>query len=601
MTSSSDAIAAAAGLRASSSLNTAPVPRRRGRRRIDRNTLGYTLVLLFIAFVVVYPILLLLYQSFQVGAFGTTTVWGLENWRVVLSEPGMREAIFNTLTLTATRQLISFAIGVPIAWLLARTNIPGRYWLEFGFWVAFFLPSLTCTLGWILLLDPNYGLLNSLMMKLPFIEAPPFDIFSWWGIVFAHLAGSTLAIKVMLLTPAFRNMDASLEEASRAAGASTPGTLRRIVIPIMGPVILVVFLMGTIRSMEAFETELILGAPRQIEVYSTLIYRQIFDVTPQYGVATAMSMIVLIILLPFIGLQQWLTNRRNHTTISGKYTGRLHRLGRWRLPLFWLLVALLLAITLLPVSFVVLGTFMKIFGYFTLPSGALTTANWAAALQNPQLFEAFKTTILIAGGAAFVAMTTFSLVAYISIRTRFALRGVLDFLTWLPSTIPGIVVGLGFLWLFLGTPIFRPLYGTIWALIIAVALGGMTLGVQIIKTSLVQIGKELEEASAASGAAMFHTFRRIVLPLIAPAVLVVGLLIFASATREISLVALLATGSVKPLSMLQLNYMEDGRYEFATVMGVLILMLTLSAALLSRLISIRLGAGGKDAPSEKKA
>ena len=133
-------------------------------------TLFYSFVLLLVAFVVIYPIVLLSYQSFQVGQFGTPTVWGLENWRAALTEPAMREAIVNTLTLTVARQVMSFSFGVVIAWLLARTDIPGRYWLEFGFWVAFFLPSLTSTLGWILLLDPDYGLINRLLLKLPFVE-----------------------------------------------------------------------------------------------------------------------------------------------------------------------------------------------------------------------------------------------------------------------------------------------------------------------------------------------------------------------------------------------------------------------------------------------
>jgi iron(III) transport system permease protein len=576
---------------ASAELNKRPI-RRRGRT--EQHALLYTFVLLALSFVVVYPILLLLYQSFQVGRFGSPTVWGLDNWRAALTEPGMRSAIINTLTLTATRQLISFAIGIPIAWFLARTDIPGRYWLEFGFWVAFLMPSLTCTLGWILLLDPDYGLINKFLMRLPFINAPPFNIFSWWGIVFAHLASGTLAIKVMLLTPAFRNMDSTLEEASRASGASTRSTLFRIVMPIMTPTILVVFLVGTIRAMEAFETELILGAPRQINVYSTLIYRQIYDVTPQYGTATALSMIVLLLLLPFIGLQQWMTHRRSHATVSGKYKGSVQHLRRWRWPVFAIITLLIVCITILPITFVVLGTFMKIFGYFTLPSGAYTVANWAGALQHPQLLQALKNTLLIAVGAAVIAMTSFSLFAYISVRTRFWLRKLLDFLTWLPSAIPGIVIGLGFLWLFSGTPIFRPLYGTVWVLMIAIALGGMTLGVQVIKTNLVQLGQELEEASAASGASTFFTFRRVVLPLIAPAVLIVGLLVFASAAREISLVALLSTGAIKPLSMLQLNYMEDGSYELATVIGVLILALTIGAAFVARLVGMRLGAGGRD-------
>ena len=345
--------------------------------------------------------------------------------------------------------------------------------------------------------------------------------------------------------------------------------------------------------MEAFEIELILGSPDRINVYSTLIYHQIYAIHPEYGSAAAMSMIVLSLLLPFIGLQQWFAHRRNHTTVSGKYSGRVQQLARWRWPIFGALASLLLVITVLPIVLVILGTFMKLFGYFDVPNGSFTLVNWQKALLDTKLAAALYNTLLIAFGAAAIAMTAFSLIAYISARTRFALRGALDFVTWLPSAVPGIVISLGFLWLFLGTPLFRPLYGTIWILMIAVALGGMTTGVQVIKTNMMQLGAELEEASAASGATTFYTFRRVVLPLIAPAVLMVGLLSFAAATRATSLVALLSTGSMKPLSMLQLNYMEDGSYELATVLGVIIFALTVGVALLARLIGMKAGASAR--------
>ena len=565
-------------------ISRAPLP-------LKPQTVFYALVFAVVALVVVYPIALLVVQSFQVGSFGGPSEWGLGNWSTALSMPSVRRAVLNTLSLTAARQLISFGIGIVVAWLLARTDLPGRYWLEFGFWIAFFMPALSSTLGWILLLDPDYGLINELLRKLPFVESSPFNIFSWGGIVFVHLMTGAIAIKVMLLTPALRNMDASLEEAALACGAGPVRTFFRVIVPIMAPTILVVFLMGTIRSMEAFEIELILGAPAQIDVYSTLIYRQVFDVQPQYGTATAMSMIVLLLLLPFIVLQQVLARRHSHAVVSGKYSLRVHRLGRWRWPLFSVIVCLLVLIAVLPVVLIVLGTFLKIFGYFSLPSGTFTLDHWRKALANPNLLSALADTLMVAGGAAVIAMTVYSVVAYISARTAFRFRNTLDFLTWLPSAIPGIVIGLGFLWLFLGTPIFRPLYGTPWVLMIAVALGGMTMGVQIIKTNIMQIGSDLEEAAAMSGASGVHSFFRILLPLVGPAILVVGLLIFASAARATSLVALLATGAVKPLSMLQLNYMADGSYELATVIGVIILVLTVGVALAARLMSMKLGAG----------
>jgi iron(III) transport system permease protein len=577
-------------------LTAAPLttqPLRPGSIRFEATTVVATFVLLLVAFVVVYPIVLLLIQSFDLSPFGTTPAYGIANWHDAFVEPGLRAAVVNTLTLTAARQTVAFAAGIGFAWLLARTDIPFPHWLEFGFWVAFFLPSLTGTLGWILLLDPDYGLINHLLMHLPFVSGPVFNIYTWWGIVFAHLATGAIAINTMLLVPAFRNLDGSLEEASRTAGVGALGTMVRIVIPVLAPSMLVVFLIGIIRSMEAFEIELILGSPQRINVYSTIIFREIFAGHPQYGIASAMSMIVLSLLLPFIGLQQWLSGKRRHATVLGKANPRVIRLRRWRWGAFAAVAGLLFTITVVPAAMVLLGTFMKIFGFFDVPNGAFTLDHWREAFIDPHLIAALYTTIAIAGGTAVIAMGGFSAIAYIVTRTRYRLRGVLDFITWLPGAVPGIVISLGFLRFFLGMPIFRPLYGTIWLMMIAISVGGMSTGVQVLKAGMIQLGKELEEAARASGANTIATFRRIVLPLIAPAVITIGLLSFAAATKATSLVAMLSTGSLQPLSILQLSYMNDGNYEAATVLGVLILILTVGIALVARLIAMRSGAAGR--------
>jgi len=554
------------------------------------SALLFTIALAVVAFVVLYPIWLLLLNSFQVGTFGQATVWGLANWQTALSQPVMRRALVNTLTLTATRQSLALIFGVLLAWMIARTNLPGRNWLELGFWIALFLPTLPLLLGWILLLDGNNGLFNQLLVKVPFVKIPPFEIYSWWGIVLVHLLGAGLPAKVFLLTPAFRNMDAALEEASRTCGVSLRGTLFRVVVPIMAPAILVATVLGTIRSLQAFEIELILGSPAKINVVSTLIYRLVYQEPPQYGSATALAMVMVIVLIPFIALQQWLTGRRSHATISGKYSARLHDLGRGRWPLFALVLVLLLTITVLPASLLFMGTFMKIFGFFNLPN-PWTVANWIKVLSDPRLATDFVNTLEIGVGASLLAMVAFSLIAYASVRTKFRGRGLLDFLTWLPSTIPGIVISLGFLWLFLGTSIFRPLYGTILVLVLVAALGSMTVGVQIIKTNMIQLGAELEEASWATGGSWFYTFRRVVLPLVAPSIAVIGLQVFASAVSAVSIVALLGAPTNQPLSLLELNYLTSGDFQPATVVGVLILILTTVAAVAARVVGLRVGLG----------
>jgi iron(III) transport system permease protein len=544
-------------------------------------TVGCVTALTLVAIFVVYPVVLLFVNSFHEGALGQETGWGLANWQAALTQPSLLSALANTLSLALTRQAISIVIAIGIAWLLARTDLPATSWLEFGYWIAVFMPQLTVTLAWIMIFDGYNGIANGILKQLGISQQPVFNIYSWWGIVAAHLLSGTIAVQVMLLTPAFRNLDSSLEEASRTTGATTIGTLVRIVVPILAPAIFVVALLGAIRGMEAFETELVLGGPINLDVFSTKIYRLTLAEPPQYGIATAMSMLVLLVVLPLVLLQQAITRRRSFTTVTGKYRNQRVQLGRWRWPLFGLVTASILTITVLPASLVVMGTFMNLFGNFGIAQ-PWTLKNWQMVLGNPLFVRALTNTLVIAVGSAVLAMVAFTGLAYIIVRTRFVARGALDFLVWLPSTFPGIILGLGFLWLFLGTWFLRPIYGTTLLLILVAAISGMTLTTQVVKVGLLQLGSELEEASLASGARWFVTFRRVVLPLIAPTIAVVGVLGFSFAARTTGSIALLSTATNQPLSMLQLTMAASSQYGPASVVGAFLMLLTVGAALVAR-------------------
>jgi iron(III) transport system permease protein len=550
-------------------------------------TLFGLLALAIIGLLVVYPVLILIFNSFQVGQFGTPTHFGLDNWTVALRSPKVLDTLKNTLTLSAARQGIAIVVGVGVAWLLARTDLPGRNLLEFGFWVAVFLPTLTVTLGWIMVFDNFNGLANQLWQLLFGVKGP-FNIFSWWGIVWVHLVTGTIPLKVMLLTPAFRNMDSTLEEASRAAGAGTLKTLKNIVLPIVTPTILVVLLLGTIRSFEAFEIELVLGYEANIDVYSTLIYRQATSSPPQYGQATVLGIVILAILLPCIIWQQWYSARHNVATVTGRFRNQPQRLGRWRWPLFGVVSAMVLIMTLLPVVLVVMGTFMSVFGMFNVRD-VWTLKSWQTVLGDRNFLNALINSVIIASGTAILSMIGFGLVAYIIVRTRFFARSALDLLVWLPSTLPGIVMGLGYLYLFLGTPFLRPIYGTTFILVLVAALGSITLTTQVLKTNLRQLGAELAEASATSGGNWWHTLRHIILPLMAPSLAVVGVLAFSAAARATSHVALLSTHNNQPLSIFQLNLLSDNNFEAASVIGVFILLMTFGVAVVARILGLRLG------------
>ena len=560
----------------------------RSARRWETQSLFFNLILVILAFLVLYPLFLLLLNSFQTALPGQEATFSLEGWRAALTEPGMRSAVFNTINLTIARELVAFPVAIFLAWLVARTDLPGRDWFEFLFWISFFFPALAVTLGWILLLDPQYGLINQAIAWLFSLKSGPFDIYSWWGIVWAHLMSLSISVKVMLLAPAFRNMDSALEEASQVCGARPLRTLLGVMIPVMAPAILVVALLSAIRALEAFEIELILGAPKRLDVYSTKIYRLLRQEPPFFAQATAMSVMILFLMMPFIGLQRWVTTRRRYTTVTSQFKSQPMLLRRWKWPAFGFVLVVVLLLIVVPFIFLLVGTLMRLYGFFHI-AHPWTLKHWHSVLNDPIFLTSLRNTIILGLGTALSAVVAFSIVAYIAVRTRFWGRSLLDFLSWIPFTLPGIILGLGFLWFFLGVPIFRPFYGTLIILIIASALNSMTLGVQIIKSNMVQLGFDLEEASWVAGGSRWYTLLRVVLPTLAPVLLLVGVMSFISAARNISHVALLVTSANRPLAMLQLDFMADARYEAAAVVGTVVVVLTVGLALAARFFGLRVG------------
>lgn len=556
--------------------------------RWEGRSLFYTAILLILVLLVLYPLGLLLFNSFVVTLPGGGKTLGWGNWALAWSQPGMVQAITNTFKVVLVSQIIIFPIGIAVTWLLSRTDIPGKSSLDFIIWVAFFLPSLPLLLGWIMLLDPNFGLVNQLFVKVFGFAQGPFNIYSLWGIIFCHVVGRQISAMYIFLSPAFRNMDSSLEEASRVSGIGAFGTLLRIVVPVMTPAILVTFIILLIHALETFEIERVLGPPINFYVFSTKIYQLVNDTEPLFGAAMVLGVTILLFMAPLILCQQYLGAKRSYATVTGHFKANMTRLGAMRLPAFILVFCFCLFITVLPLIFLLTGTFMSLFGFFNIEH-VWTLQHWQKLLGDPILLSSLWNTLQLAGGAAVIGMLFYALLAYISVRTKYRARGALDFLTWIPATIPGIILGLGMLWMFLGTALFRPLYGTIFVLVIALLIHGMTTGVQLIKSNMVQLGNELEEASAVAGGSWLYTLRRVVMPLLAPVLLSVGTLTFISASRNVANIAMLVSNDNRPLAMLQLDYMVDGRSEVAAIVGVFVVLLTIGVAIVARLVGKRVG------------
>jgi iron(III) transport system permease protein len=575
-------------------LNEAQIPRQSAARPSILSRLRWptgseilpTVLLAFVIIVSAYPIYQVVLQSFQSSRPGESVRWVTDGWVAVFTDKTIQTAAWNTVTLGIVRQAIALVVAIFIAWLLGRTDVPGRKVFEFLFWIAFFFPALTVTLGWMFLLDPRYGVINQLLASsgLTSLGIGPFNIYSFWGIVWVHLVGSSIAIRVMLLTPVFRNMNSSFEEASRVSGASTFGTATKIFLPLMLPTIVAVELLAFLRSFEAFEIERILGAPIRFYVASTWIYDMLAQMQPRYDAVAALAVLMIVAGLAVVSLQRIVLGNRKYTTLTGQLQGNVIRLGKARWLAFGFLVAVILLIVVVPVIAAVAATFMKKFGFFT--NDPWTLQNWQTAFNDRLLARAFQNTVVLALSAAFGSLAIFSLIAYVITRTRFWGKGLLDFFSWLPFTVPGIILSLALLTMFL-QPAFRPLYGSMFTLALALLIAGMPFAVQNMKGAFNQLSQDLEDASYITGGSWWHTYRRIVLPLISPTLVVIGLISFISAGRNISQVALLSNSTTRPLSVMQLDYISEGKYEVAAVIAIILLLMSLALALVARRFGYR--------------
>ena len=566
------------------------VPASLAAPRLTKGHFIMAVVLVSLGYFLIWPVLLLLINSFNAASdwFVEPRTWGVKHWVNAFQRPGLLRSLGNSLLIWSLTVSVSFPVGVTIAWLLARTKIPFSHTLEFLFWVSYMVPALPTTIAWITLLDPDIGMINVALKNLFQLDQGPFNIFSVPGIVWANLMGHGISIKVMLLTPAFRNMDSTLEEAARVGGASNLRTLFKITLPLMISPMIMVFALQLLRVFQSFETEYLLGMPFGFFVYSTKIFTLIRNQIPNYGEATVLASLTLLMIALIIPLQRWILERRRYTTITGSFRPGLIDLGKWNHVAFGAIALLLALLTVGPLAILVLGSFMQRIGYFVL---GYTLDHWRFVLGDPVFVKALRTTLILAVTAALCSPLLFSVLAYILVRTRLPGRGALDLMIWSAGAIPGILAGLGLLWVFIGTPGLNFLFGTIWALIIVVLLQGKTTGVNIMKGVLVQVGADMEEAARVSGAGWIRTYLRIWLPLLMPTMILLAVMNFVSAAGATSSIILLASRDTMTLSLmaLELSSIAVSNREAASIISIFIVLFTMTGALLVRYFGRRFG------------
>jgi iron(III) transport system permease protein len=443
--------------------------------------------------------------------------------------------------------------------------------------------------AWVLVLHPRIGIINVWARSMFGIEGTLLNGYSMGGMIWAQ-AIDQVSLPFLLMCASFRSMDPSLEEASFVSGARFGTTMRRVTLPLMLPALLAVFLLVFVRAIESFDVPAVLGVPGGVPVFATQVFLAVWDIPQDYNVASAFGVGYLAISLFLLFLYHRATRMtERYVTITGKaFRPRSMQLGHWRWPVSLLSMLLLVISVGLPVFVFTWTSFVKFYqvpSFSQLPHFSLD--NYREILELPHTLQSIYNTLLVGVLSALIIVLIASIISWIVIRTRIRGRKFLDFLSFAPIAIPGTVMGLALLWLYLVIPI--PIYATLWILILAFVGKYITVAVRSTHASMQQISKELEEVSTVSGASWFQTFRSVVLPLMAPGLVVAFIYSLSLTFKVLSMPILLGSVDTKLMSVTIYNLYQDGAYPMLSAMGVILLLLVLSLAMTGTYIGRRFG------------
>jgi iron(III) transport system permease protein len=526
---------------------------------------------LLLAFLTVYPLAMLLYGSLHSTPPGMAGEFNLTGYREILSASNA-VVLFNTVAISLAKTVPALVLAVVLAWIIARTDTPYRRTLEVLITLPFFIPPILTAMAWGMLGNPQVGLLNLVWQWLTGSTSSPINVYSWAGVVWHMLQYST-AFLFLFIVDLFRAMDPALEESSRMCGASRWTTLRRITLMLMLPALANAFILSFMRGIESFESPLFFGTPAKITVITTEIYNSInHRATPDYQYATALSFAVMVLMFLLVLWQWWLVRGRSFHTVTGRgYSPNITRLGPWRWVTFAFCILFFVVTVVLPVGQLMIGSVFQFFGFYSLDM--LTLEHYRAVFSNSEVWRAFGNTMLLGLAGASATMALGSIVAYISLRTRWRGRRLIDAMAWLPWMMPGMVLGIGFLWAFALLPGPIPIYGTIWALMLAYVALGTPISVRVMSGAYAQLSFDLEECSRVHGATFFQTLWRIMVALAWPSFAVGWVLTFFGIMRELSASILLYSVGSEVLSVVLLKLWTNGLAEQVSVIGIFMMVL----------------------------
>jgi iron(III) transport system permease protein len=542
------------------------------RRLIDEPaTLLMALAVLVLAFLVLYPVVWLFIGSFY---FGDQTF--VEVLQQFWAMPGLQSAFTNTALLVVGTVPLAFLFALPLAWITARTDTPLRSFIGLAALLPLITPPLIGAVAWSLLGSPRTGLINVTARALG-ATAPVVNIYGMGGLIFV----SALYLSPFVFVAAraaLERMDATLEDASAIAGASTFGTMRHVSLPLLLPALASSGIIVLTRAMEEFAIPGILGAPVGIYTLTTYtFYRAISYMPPRYGVAALLAIVLMVLTALALWAQvRILGGGRRFTTVGGRgQRPRRLELGAWRYAtLAYALLYLFLAVGL-PYLVLIYGAFIKNWGLLPTTDN-LTLANIVNTF-DPALavVGGLRNSVVLALCGATATSILMLAISYLMVTARSAVRVATEFLSAIPLAMPGPVLAVAMLWAYLNPPFV--LYGTLWILGVAYMTAYLPYAARMITTSFRQLSPDFERAASVCGAGALARFRDVLFPLVLPGVLAGWMLMFVSMVRELSASVFLFVPGTETASVALLGMWQEAMFSNVCVLSLV--LVTISASI----------------------
>jgi iron(III) transport system permease protein len=480
------------------------------------------------AVLVLYPVFYLLQAALDVGdpQVRPPTAYGFDNFNGIFQYP---QILLNTLTVSVAATVMALVFGFVMAWILTRTNVPGRHLFEQLMGVPYYLTPLLGALAWSLLGSPESGFINQIWRALGG-NGHLVDINTAYGIawVMALFEGS---VAFVMIAAVMKSMDPALEEASQIIGASRVRTMLRITLPLVIPGVLGAAIFVFAEMLGSFAAALVLGLPSRYYVITTAIYQLVQQYPPKIQVAAAMGVSLFAVMFFMLFLYRRIVMAGSYVTITGKaFRPRVADVGPLRYVLLGVCLLYLFAAVGLPLVTLLYASLQKIAVAFP-AAGNWTLENFRVAVTMNAVRSALVNSLLLGLGTATIGVVLMGLLAWLIYRSRLPGSGLIEYIVMFPQAVPRLVFAFGLMWAWVVFPI--PIYGTLWLLLIAYLTVFLPLGVRTIAGVMLQIDKSLEECAQMCGASWAFRVRTVTIPLLVPGLVAAWLLLFIASVREL--------------------------------------------------------------------